>query len=93
MASSAQDVDGAMHLVDLDMLDARALFENAEVAKQELGVSDAHLQRVEVLPTPDGRGQGEHPRPQRPRPQRLPRDDPAGLAGPGRPAQGVSNPT
>jgi hypothetical protein len=52
----ARNVDGAMHLVDLRTLDARALFENAEVAKQELGVSDAYLQRVAVRPTPDGQG-------------------------------------
>lgn len=55
--AEAQPVDGATtDLVDLGDLDVKALFDNADVAKRGLDVGDAELHRVDVAPTPDGKG-------------------------------------
>lgn len=54
--AQAQAAGGAADLVDLGDLDVDALFDNADVATSDLGVVDAELNRVDVAPTPDGRG-------------------------------------
>ncbi|RYC07207.1 DUF1707 SHOCT-like domain-containing protein [Nocardioides zhouii] len=54
--AAAQPVTGSAATVDLGTLDVQQLFENAEVARRDLGVSDARVQRVEVRPTPDAVG-------------------------------------
>lgn len=54
--AAAQPVTGTAATVDLDTLDVTQLFENAEAAQRDLGVSDARVQRVEVRPTSDGTG-------------------------------------
>ncbi|MCF6379819.1 DUF1707 domain-containing protein [Nocardioides KLBMP 9356] len=50
------DVDGPTAMVDLGTLDVVRLFDNLRVARRELGVPDADVQRVEVLPESDGGG-------------------------------------
>ena len=54
--AAAQPVTGGTATVDLGTLDVTRLFDNAEIARRDLGVSEARVQRVEVRPTSDGVG-------------------------------------
>ena len=54
--AAAQPVTGIAATVDLSTLEVTKLFDNAEVARRDLRVPDARVQRVEVRPTSDGAG-------------------------------------
>lgn len=54
--TSAQPSDAPAGVVDLRTIDVRTLFDNVDVATQDLGASDARVARVVVRPSPDGRG-------------------------------------
>lgn len=54
--AAGRDAEPPTGVVDLSRLDVEALFRNVAVATAELGVADADVQRIELRPSPDGRG-------------------------------------
>ena len=53
---AAEREDAPAEVVDLGALDVWTLFRNVDVAKADLGVSDARLARIQVRPAPEGEG-------------------------------------
>ena len=54
--AGGQDEGPATGVLDLSVLDVKALFRNVGVAEAGLGVADAEVQRIELRPSDDGRG-------------------------------------
>jgi hypothetical protein len=54
--AAGREAEPVTGVVDLSVLDVKALFRNVAVATTGLGAADAEVQRIELRPSADGRG-------------------------------------